>query len=247
MELNRRILESLRDEAERSIIDEIHLGLGYTAVTLSDGRCGLCGTWIEDKKSCTLFNEPEEFEGGSALVLLKKIFSDDTITRSVVIALANALNYSFAAACRDDNGSLFSDLGLREGKQVAMIGYFGPVVNQLNAAGITVRAYDIGKGVGVEDEFYSWARTEADAMILTATSVINNSTEYVVDKMHAKRIPTVIMGPSTIMIPSIYEHLPITVCAGTVPTDLQGTLKAIRNGKGTPVLHKYARKVYLKL
>ncbi len=244
MEINRKILTVLQEEAEHSVIDQIHLGLGYTAVTLKDGRCGLCSTWIEKKNTCTVFKETEDYEGGSALPLLQKIISEDTITRTVVIALVNALNYRKATAYADDTGTLFPDLKLSTGKQVAMIGYFAPIAKQLNTMGVAVTAYDIGKGVGSEHEFYAWAKEEADAMILTATSVINNSTEHVCEQIGYKDIPTVIMGPSTIMIPSIYEHLPITLCAGTVPTDIPGTLKAIRNGKGTPVLHRYARKVY---
>jgi hypothetical protein len=35
--------------------------------------------------------------------------------------------------------------------------------------------------------------------------------------------------------------------AGTVPVDKEMTLKAIRHGMGTPVLHRYSRKVFLEL
>jgi uncharacterized protein len=247
MKMNTYILEALEEEAASSVIDQIHLGLGYTAVTLSDGRCGLCSTWIEKKGSCTLFKEPEEFEGMPAQLLLQKISSEDTVTRTAVIALVNALNYRRAAALKDDEGELFTDLGLHAGSMVAMVGYFAPIVRQLSGIGVSVRAYDIGKEVGSQDEFYQWAREEADALILTATSVISNSTEEVFEHLNGKRLPTVIMGPSAIMIPEIYRDLPITICAGTVPTDIPGTLKAIRNGKGTPVLHRYARKVYCRI
>ncbi len=246
MRLNEIILTHFKEKAAFSIIEEIHLGLGYSVVTLTDGRCGLCHTWIDSKDSCTLFKEQADFEGGSALELLQMIHSENHITRSAVIALVNALNQGQAASFPDDTGTLFEDLGLRPGSRLAMVGYFAPVVRRLQQAGIEVKAHDIGKGVGDPDEFYGWARKRADAMILTVTSVINNSIEGVFSSMGYQEIPTAVMGPSTIMAPELYDHLPVTVLAGTLPLDTPGVLKAIRNGKGTPELLKFSKKVYWK-
>ena len=246
MRLNERIYIRFTEEASSSMIEEIHLGLGYSVVTLSDGRCGLCHTWIDSKDSCTLFKEQADFEGGSALELLQMIHSENRITRSAVIALVNALNQGQAASFPDDTGTLFKDLGLTAGSRLAMVGYFAPVIRRLKEACIEVKAYDIGKGVGDPDEFYGWARDKADAMILTATSVINDSIEGVFSSMGYKEIPTAVMGPSTIMAPELYAHLPVTVLAGTLPLDTAGVLKAIRNGKGTPELLKFSKKVYWK-
>lgn len=246
MDLNAKLYHRVQSEAADAVISQLYLGLGYSAVTLEDGRCGLCSTWIDGKESCTLFKEPFEVEGSRAEVLLEKISSHDTITRTAVIALINALNYRYAASCEDDRGTLFDDLGLISGSSCAMVGYFGPVVTQLESAGIAVRAYDIGKGVGEKDSFYQWARQEADAVIVTATSMINNSMEDIFDQLKGRGLPAAVMGPSTIMIPEIYSEFPVKVLAGTVPTDIAGVLRAVRNGKGTPVIHRYSRKVYLR-
>lgn len=245
MQINSYIRDIFTEEAERSIIDEIHLGLGYSAVTLTDGRCGLCSTWIDRKETCTVFKGVMDFEKGRASVLLDLIDEDDMIARTVVIALVNALNAGRAAGSASDTGSLFDDLRLQEGKHLAMIGYFAPVVKKLSDRGVTVHAYDIGKAVGDADEFYRWASAHADAVILSATSVINNSTEEVFERLGFREVPTVIMGPSTIMCPEIYRDLPIGICAGVSVVDREGVLKAIRNGKGTPMLLKHSRKVYM--
>ncbi|MGM0431410.1 MAG: Rossmann-like domain-containing protein [Spirochaetota bacterium] len=244
MDLNTKLYKHMQSEASHAVISQLHLGLGYSALTLEDGRCGLCSTWIDGKASCTLFKESFEVEGSRADVLLEKLSSQNTITRTAVIALINALNYRYAEACEDDPGTLFDDLGLISGSSCAMVGYFGPVVKQLESAGITVHAYDIGKGVGSKDEFYQWVRQDADAMIVTATSLINNSMEDVFEQLKGRALPAVVMGPSTIMIPEIYSDFPVKVLAGTVPVDVEGVLRAVRNGKGTPVIHRYSRKVY---
>jgi len=53
------------------------------------------------------------------------------------------------------------------------------------------------------------------------------------------------LGPSTPMLSEPFKNLPIHLLGGTVPADFTETFKAIRHGRGTPVLQKYAKKVYL--
>jgi uncharacterized protein (DUF4213/DUF364 family) len=247
MVLDQQILTFFQDEAEKSVVDEIHLGLGYTAVTLTDGRCGLCCTLMGNSNSCMVNKNPGEFEKQNALLLLQEIQSEKPLDRTMAIALVNALNATYAANCSDDPKTLEEDLHLAKGSKVAMVGYFDPIVRLLAKDGIEVVAYDIGKKIGSEKEFYCWAKSHADALILTATSLITNSTESVFEHLEGKKIPTVLLGPSTIMRPEIYQGLPVTMLGGTVPVDIPNTLKAIRNGRGTPILHKYARTVRLLL
>ncbi|WP_320130224.1 Rossmann-like domain-containing protein [uncultured Sphaerochaeta sp.] len=244
MLLDNRIFTCFQQEAKESTIDEIYLGLGYSAVTLTDGRCGLCYTLLDENTSCTVNKNPQDFEKQSALPLLEKIFSTASLDRTMAIALANALNATFATSLSDAPLDLKQALHLAQGSKVAMVGYFEPIARNLANEGIEVIAYDINKEIGKEKEFYDWARTNAEALILTATSVITGSTEQVFESLGKKNIPMMLMGPSTIMRPMLYKDLGITVCAGTVPTDIPNTLKAIRNGRGTPVLHRYAKKIH---
>lgn len=188
-----------------------------------------------------------EFEGEGAITLLERIHDENPMLRCLAIALANALNHSYAMSLPDDDGDIVRDLKLTRGSKVAMVGSFLPIMTQLEKQGVEVRPYDIGKGIGEEDSFYSWARGEADALILTATSLINNSTEEVFEKLGTTTLPSMLMGPSTIASPGLYEHLGIHCCAATVVTDGAGILKDIRNGRGTAYLHRHSRKVSLKL
>ncbi len=158
------------------------------------------------------------------------------------------MNQDHSLLQEEDDGNLIRDLKLNTGDNVAMIGYFAPIVSYLNTHGITVRAYDIGKEVGSEQKFYQWAETESDALILTATSLINSSLEEVLSHFNGKkRIPTVLMGPSTIMVGEIYRELPIDILAGSTVSNRDGVIKSIRNGRGTPYLHKDCKKVHLYL
>lgn len=247
MHIDSLIVEQFHTLAEQATIDQLHLGLGYSAVTLTDGRCGLCCTLTNQTPHCTVFKEPD-YEGKSATLLLHRITSDDMLTRVGAIALVNALNQSFALSCPEDhNEDLIADLQLSFGSKVAMLGHFAPVASYLEASKVQVRVLDIGKQVGDETEFYTWARKEADAIVLSATSVILGNTERTFELLDYKEVPTVVLGPSAIVSRSIYSHLPVTMVAGTVPLDTDAILKAIRNGRGTPHLHKHAKKVKLML
>jgi len=247
MLLNDNILRQFKTNAALEAIEEIHLGLGYTAVTLANGNCGLCYTPKEKSGTCTVFKDPMEFEKNPAIILLERIHDEDPIIRCLAIALANALNHSYAMGLPNDDGDIMGDLHLKRGSKIAMIGYFGPIIAQLEKQGVEVRSYDIGKEIGKEKSFYSWAKEHADALILTATSLINNSTEAIFEKLGTTTLPSILMGPSTIASPNLYDHLGITYCAATVATDVPGILKDIRNGRGTPYLHRHSKKVMLKL
>jgi uncharacterized protein len=102
---------------------------------------------------------------------------------------------------------------------------------------------DSSRGMGSEDDFLNSLKDWADVLILTATSILNETTETILE--HAgPRLKTIILGPSTPMVPAAFEHLPIHMLAGTVPLQRENIFKAVRQGAGTPVIHKYSKKSY---
>ncbi len=245
MDIDRRIHTYFQAEAESLKVEDIHLGLGYSAVTLQDGRCGLCYTPKGNGNTCSVNKSSEEYEEFPASKLLRNIKEENQLGRAMAIALCNALNQDRSLLQDEDDGNLIRDLKLKAGDNVAMIGYFAPIVSYLKEHNIAVRAYDIGKEVGSEKDFYRWAETESDALILTATSLINSSLEEVLGHFNGKRIPTVLMGPSTIMVREIYRDLPIDLLAGSTVSNRDGVIKSVRNGRGTPYLHRNCKKVRL--
>jgi len=247
MLLNEKIFIHFQNEAKKAVVDQIYLGLGYTCVTLTNGNCGLCYTPKEPSGNCTVFKDPQDYEGNSAELLLDRIHSKKPLDRCLAIAAANALNQNYAITVPEDTADIDVTLHLHSGDQVAMVGYFAPIVEHLKKKGIFVQAFDIGKQVGEEEAFYTWAKANADALVLTATSLITNSTEAVFDKLGFKNIPSVLMGMSTIVAPDLYDHLGIHFCAGVAPVDVPATIKAIRNGRGTPYIHKHTKKILLQL
>jgi len=248
MKLNTRLYDIFFNQAQRVNVEILSLGLGYTAVTTSDGGIGLAYTYFGDKKSCMVLNKHIDYEGQSADRLLEKINSANTVERSMALALVNALNYNNALGLSEDrdNKIMFDRFNISQGRRVAMVGYFPPLVRIFEHMGASLEILDISRGLGHKEKFYKQLKNWAQVLMLTSTSLLNSSTEEILAHV-AKNVKTVMLGPSTPMVPDAFEHLPVNMLAGTVPVDKEKTLKAIRHGMGTPVLHKYSRKVYLYL
>jgi uncharacterized protein (DUF4213/DUF364 family) len=247
MKIDGMIFDTFADEAAKVKVEQIVIGLGYSAVLLDDGRCGLCCTLAGSAGGCLVNKDPVDYEQRSAIELLKLIRRDALLSRVLAIATANALNQSYADGCSDDKGNLISDLHLKRGDKVAMVGHFDPVTAYFERNGISLGSYDLGKDIGDEESFYRWVVDEADAMVLTATSVTNGTTEEVFEHLQGKAFPIAMMGPSTIMRPEVYAGSPISICAGSVVLDPDSVIRVVRNGKGTRDILKHARKVQLFL
>jgi uncharacterized protein (DUF4213/DUF364 family) len=248
MLLNQKLYDLFKNRAREVNIDILCLGLGYTAVTLSDGGIGLSYTHFESKKSCMLLNKHIDYEGQPAVKLLEKIKSDHPVERSMALALVNALNYEEALKYPEDkkNEMMFDKFKIGEGTRIAMVGFIGPLVELLKQKNTLVDVLDRSRSMGQKEEFYAKLGSWADVLILTSTSILNNTTEEVLQNV-SQRVKTVMLGPSTPMVAAAFQHLPVHMLAGTVPIDKENVLKAIRHGMGTPVLQKFSRKSYISL
>ncbi len=248
MKINQKLYQLFENKAQQVTIEILSLGLGYTAVTTSDGGIGLSYTYFGDKKSCMVLNAPIDYEARPATRLLKKIKSDNTVERSMALALINALNYEAALALPEDtdNNIMYDKLEIGTDSKIAMVGFFGPLVRNFQEKKIPLEILDESRGLGRRKEFYQKLGNWADILLLTSTSILNQTTEDILANVSDK-VKTVMLGPSTPMVATAFEHLPVHMLAGTVPIDKEKTLKAVRHGMGTPVLHKFSRKSYLSL
>ena len=248
MVLNQKLYQMFADKAQQVTIEILSLGLGYTAVTTSEGGIGLSYTYFGDKRSCMVLNEHIDYEAKPASLLLEKIKSDNSVERSMALALINALNYDAALALPEDkdNHILYDKFKIGAESKIAMVGFFGPLVRNFKEKKIPLEILDESRGLGRRKDFYHKLGNWADVLMLTSTSILNQSTEEILANV-SEKVKTVMLGPSTPMAAKAFEHLPVHMLAGTVPIDKEKTIKAVRHGMGTPVLHKFSRKSYLSL
>ena len=248
MRLNEKFFTYFVDRARKTNVDLLCLGLGYTAVVTTDGGIGMAYTYFEDKTSCMLMNEAIDYEGRPAAALLEKIKSEHPLERSMALALVNALNYENALKHPEDkdNAVLFKEFRLQPDTHVAMVGYFGPLVKRLRKRKVPLEILDVSRGLGERKNFYQKLSNWADVLLLTSTSILNNTTEEILSHLH-ERAKAALLGPSTPMVAEAFTHLPVHMLAGTVALDKDNIIRAVRHGMGTPVLHKFSRKSYMSL
>jgi hypothetical protein len=248
MELNHRLYGLFQDKAAQVNVEILNLGLSYTCVTTSDGGMGVAFTWLDNGKMCCQALDGMRYEGRPADELLQTILDPHPLKRSMGLALINALNHAQALELPEDtdNGQLFDLVGVGPGSRVAMVGYFGPMMKAFEDRGAVLEIIDYNKNIGNPQEFYAKLGSWAEVLFLTSTSILNQSTEEILDRA-PNAVRTVMLGPSTPMASNAFAHLPVDLLAGTVPVDQDKVLQAVRNGAGTRMIQKFSRKVHAEL
>ncbi len=248
MKLDSIFYNLFKERGKNVLIENLTIGLGYSAVTTDDGGIGIAYTYFDPKKTCSVVKDYYDYEGKPALELLEKIKSKILIERTMALALINALNYKNALKMPDDkdNNIMFEILDIKKGRNVSMVGFFGPLITYFRKNNIDLDILDNTKKIGNKEDFYKKLKTGTDVLILTSTSLLNSTTEEIHENT-GEKVKTVLLGPSTPMVKEAFEHLPVSILAGTVPLDKDKVLKAIRHGTGTPNIQRYSKKVYLVL
>ena len=248
MELIERLHALFEAQAGTVTVETVSVGLGYTAVATGDGGLGIAYTWIEDGHPCISGWEYVDFEGRPAAELLAWIRDPLPLRRSMALALINALNMDRAGRLPEDrsNTRIFEDLAIGAGAHVAMVGYFAPMQKRFDESGCELMVLDAGKRMGDRKDFYARLGDWADVLVLTATSLLNDSTEEILARCRPA-VRTVVLGPSTPMVPEAFAHLPVHLLAGSVPMDREMVLRRIRHGCGTPMIQRHCRKVCARL
>ena len=246
MTICERLYDLSLKKAESVTVDKVSLGVGYTAVQTSDGGIGVSYTYFEKKTSCTVRADDVDFEQQPAALLLERIKRQAPLEKSMALALINSLNYRDALALPDDphNDALIRHFGIEKGRHVSMVGYFGPTIKLLEEKAAIVEVIDESRGIGETDRFMDRLSAWTEVLILTSTSLLNNTTEAILERL-GPDAKTVILGPSTPMIREAFTGLPVHMLAGIAPIPDENVFKVICHGLGTPVLLKACYKKYL--
>lgn len=245
MQLIQKLHDCFLEKAQGTRVVCLSIGLSYTAVITDDGGMGVAYTDAGDRHCSPTHRDYRDYEGEPAVELLARIKDSVPLHRSMGLALINALNYHEAAALPEDSSDrIWMDaFGIGRETRVAMVGFFRPLMKLFKDRGALVEVLDDHQGIGDRGSFYGKLDGWAEVLLLTSTSILNNSTEEVLSRL-TPGVKVVMLGPSTPMIVEAFGHLPVHILAGTVPVDKEGILKAVRHGAGTPVIHRFSRKVY---
>ena len=226
---------------------DIRIGLGYTAVLLEDGRCGLAYTLHEKEyESCCVVADSGKLGGRRVSELVPWIRLPDVIACAVGLAAVNAVVPVPDAAVESD---ILELLTVTSDDSVGMVGYFGPLVKPLKervrSLHIFERRPDPAYGVLPE----SAARDllpGCHVVVMTATAILNHTIDDLLELSRNAR-ELAILGPSTPLIPEIFTRRGVTMLSGLKVEDAGKILQIVSEGGGTRQFGRAVRKLSLRM
>lgn len=241
-DISRRIAERLSESAGNLQVDEVRVGLGYVGVMLEGGGMGVAAVLRNElRPGCSTIGKAGTLAGSNASDVLALLTTGgNPLEKALGLATANALLSTDAGGAEQDSIAL---MHLSAEDRVAMVGYFGPLVQRIRETGATLRI--IEKDSQRTEEILS--RTERDTIlgecsvaIITATSILNNTMEEILNALKGTRHVT-ILGPSTPLCEEAFAGTPVTHLGGSAIRDPRKVMQIISEGGGTPHMRPYLR------
>jgi hypothetical protein len=201
------------------------------AIMLNDGNIGVCSTLCNTIVCDTKTLENPDFTNYHHRILINawvNACANNNITPS-------------------GNNDIFDAINFTSFKHVVMVGYFGSLTKKLLDIGINLSVFDLNEEDKPVEPLknLSTGIQKADAIILTATSISNNTFNELIGIVpnHSK---VFILGPSTPLSPFMFRNPVIAGLFGARfdPFDHE-VLKAIEQGGGTRSFLGRMQKIYI--
>lgn len=243
-----RLYEHIEPSAKKRRIADLRVGLSYVGVKLDNDAAGLAAVLPDIRiRSCTVLHDAGTYAGSPANDVLRYLIdSGNALHPAIGLATANALTELPSHAMEDREATTY--LNLQPGEKVAMIGLFAPLVERIRATGavLTVIEKNPQRLELLSEGKKQQALQDCSVAIITATTLLNGTFEETIGLLGKPRAVALI-GPSTPLIPAIFNDTPITHLGGVVVNDPLRMLQIISEGGGTPALRPYLRFVNLIL
>lgn len=233
-----QLLQTVSDTEKQQRIHRVVLGLGYIAVQLENDHVGLSANIVHTRTTnCTVFKKAGTLKGSSVGDVLALGMKTDLLSRAICLATINALTNIEGCG---QGADVFEQISINTGDRVAMIGLIEPVAAMLMKKGCDVSVYEhreVDHPLVQDPETMGWTCSQADIVIITATSIINNTFKDIIKNLGKSR-EVILMGPSTPMAKERFLSTPVTYLAGSVVVDPEKALEIVMEGGGTQALYR---------
>jgi len=219
------------ERAGEIIIDEVRIGLTYTAVKLDNGNTGLAMTFRNEiTDSCILKDLP--YAGKKLKNIITDITSTDLIDRTVALAAINALLNNMSGEFKP--GDTLEMLNPGKDDITGMVGYFGPLVpklkNRVKELIIFERNLNRAEGLYPEEKIEE-LMPECTKAIITSTTLLNCTFEKI-SKSIKKCEMAALVGASTPLVPELFKKYGIGILSGVLVTDPEAILRTVSESGG---------------
>lgn len=248
-EIARRLYNYILNQVSGKNVKEVRIGLGYVAVALDDKYTGLAAILRQDLGShCCVLAKAGTLSGMPASDLLNYLENGrNPLEMALGLATANAI---LSAEAPQNESDAFALMNLSSEDHVVMIGLFRPLVPHIEKTGAKLTVLEKQKNKVLPYVLSIKRRGDllrtCTVAIITATSILNNTLETVLNDLGNPRWVSII-GPSTPVCRDIFAGTPVTHLGGSVVLNREKVMQIISEGGGTPSLRPYLRFVNLLL
>ncbi len=230
-------------------VDDIRIGVFYTASRLSTGDAGVAFTPrdMEDTVCCprsaAKMPASGKLKGKPALELIKLAESDNSMKRSVGISVLNALSALMMREQGLRDARLFKgadaleEIDFRDSDRVVMVGAFVPFIKRLKEKTKELLIVDKHPQALKEEERYMWrspasvaeVMPQADIVIITGSSMVEGGLDELLAMCTGAR-EIVLAGPTASMWPAPFFKRGVTVMGGIAINDPDRLLQVVSEG-----------------
>ncbi len=248
MKILRNLMKKALDRSGGLLVEDFVVGLGLVGVKLSDGGAGVaynlrgdllgqCEEFSQTKGEYRLLLEP----GMKAEEFVRAFTHPNPIARSLALATMNAIFNRGTFK----KGDVLEYMGIEPGEKVGVIGEIGPIILTLTENGNEVLVFERNPRRGILPDWTIMSHLEScDAVIISASSIVNWTIEWVLDYVGTDKVA--IVGPSAPLVEGIF---PVKVIGGAVVLDPDRMIKELSRAFGTTGVYRtrLAEKVNLLL
>ncbi|MEW5819073.1 MAG: DUF364 domain-containing protein [Cyanobacteriota bacterium] len=243
--IKRDFINLLVNKAENHIITDLRLGHAYCCVEIDNDKLGLAYTPKELTNDCCSGLGGELYIGQTADKLILNLGDDNRILSCAALASVNALiNISLPDLI---TGDITDIIHLKPTDNIAMIGYFSPLVKTLSKKSNKLCIFE----KKTSDNFLPIEQlenliSEFQVALISATSIIDNSIDVLLE-ITRNCNEVVILGPSTPLSKEVFSKYNVTLLSGMIPVSNTQLKQLISHGYGTRSFKETVKKVSLRI
>ncbi|WP_028582076.1 DUF364 domain-containing protein [Desulfogranum japonicum] len=240
----------LGDSLNEIVVEKVVIGIFFTGVKLNNGHGGLCFTPVKTipeavccPSSAKAMPHSGNIAGTPVSIMLKRMFNGNAMTRALGIAVMNALSNTIwkeegihGYNIQKDADPLDEYVFPEGGKAVvvgALVPYLRMFKNENRDFGIlekdtaTLKPDELARHV--PEERANEVLAEADLLIITGTTLINDTLEDLID-LAKPGADIIVVGPTASMLPDAFFSRGVRSIGGVMATDPDRLLDVLGEG-----------------
>lgn len=266
METVTHLQSALGPEIDRLYVKRAVIGIFFSGVKLSNGAGGICFTPIKEipeavccPSSARAMPNSGKLTNQPVPAFFEKLSNGSPMQKALGISVLNALSASYWRKCKPTDYQLklgldpVENMEIPDDLRVVVIGALVPYIRMLKRRGrpFVILEKDARTLKADEMPYFrppeqaSACIAEADLLIVTGTTLINDTLEEILSHKHPEA-QAILVGPTASMLPHAFFSRGVTSIGGILATDPDRLLDTlIEGGSGYHFYGKSANRIVI--